>query len=66
MNAIAHRNYRSTANVQVYIFQGRVEVVTPGGIPAGMREEDLGSNPTPQQVQAPGDNSNYESGQNAG
>ena len=48
VNAIAHRNYRSTANVQVYIFQDRVEVVTPGGLPAGMREEDLGSKSVPR------------------
>ena len=48
VNAIAHRNYRSTANVQVYIFQDRVEIVTPGGLPAGMREEDLGSKSVPR------------------
>lgn len=48
VNAIAHRDYRSTANVQVYIFQNRVEIVTPGGLPAGMREEDLGSKSVPR------------------
>ena len=48
VNAIAHRDYRSTANVQVYIFQDRVEIVTPGGLPAGMREEDLGSKSVPR------------------
>ena len=48
VNAIAHRDYRSTANVQVYIFQDRVEVVTPGGLPAGMRELDLGSRSVPR------------------
>ena len=48
VNAIAHRDYRSTANVQVYIFQDRVEIVTPGGLPAGMREEDLGSRSVPR------------------
>ena len=48
MNAIAHRDYRSTANVQVYIFQDRVEIVTPGGLPSGMREEDLGSKSVPR------------------
>ena len=42
VNAIAHRDYRSTANVQVYIFHDRVEIVTPGGLPAGMREEESG------------------------
>ena len=48
VNAIAHRDYRSTANVHVYIFQDRVEIVTPGGLPAGMREEDLGSKSVPR------------------
>ena len=48
VNAIAHRDYRSTANVQVYIFHDRVEIVTPGGLPAGMREEDLGARSVPR------------------
>ena len=48
VNAIAHRDYRSTANVQVYIFHDRVEIVAPGGLPAGMREEDLGSRSVPR------------------
>ena len=48
VNAIAHRDYRSTANVQIYIFQDRVEIVTPGGLPAGMREEELGSKSVPR------------------
>ena len=48
VNAIAHRDYRSTANVQVYVFHDRVEIVTPGGLPAGMREEDLGTKSVPR------------------
>ena len=48
VNAIDHRDYRSTANVQVYVFQDRVEIVTPGGLPAGMREQDLGSRSVPR------------------
>ena len=48
VNAIAHRDYRSTANVQIYIFHDRVEIVTPGGLPAGMREEDLGVKSVPR------------------
>ena len=48
VNAIAHRDYRSTANVQIYIFRDRLEVVTPGGLPAGMREEDLGMKSVPR------------------
>ena len=31
-----------------YIFQDRVEIVSPGGLPAGMREEDLGSKNVPR------------------
>ena len=48
VNAIAHRDYRSTANVQVYVFGDRLEIVTPGGLPAGMREEDLGTKSVPR------------------
>ena len=48
VNAIVHRDYRSTANVQVYIFQDRLEIVTPGGLSAGMREEDLGIKSVPR------------------
>lgn len=48
MNAIAYRYYQSTANVQMYIFHDRLEIVTPGGLPAGMREEDLGIKSTPR------------------
>ncbi len=48
VNAIAHRDYRSTANVQVYVFRDRVEIVTPGGLPAGMHKEDLGTKSVPR------------------
>ncbi len=48
VNAIAHCDYRSTANVQLYIFYDRLEIVTPGGLPAGMREEDLGVKSVPR------------------
>lgn len=48
VNSIVHRDYRSTANVQIYIFQDRVEIVTPGGLPAGMREVDLGFKSVPR------------------
>jgi ATP-dependent DNA helicase RecG len=36
VNAIAHRDYRSTANVQMYLFHDRLEIVTPGGLPAAV------------------------------
>lgn len=31
VNAIAHRDYRSTANMHVCVYRDRVEIVTPGG-----------------------------------
>lgn len=48
VNALAHRDYRSTANVQVYIFKDRVEITSPGGLPAGMTEADLGIKSIPR------------------
>ena len=48
VNALAHRDYRSTANVQVYIFQDRLEIVSPGGLPAGMTAKDLGKKSMPR------------------
>jgi ATP-dependent DNA helicase RecG len=48
VNALAHRDYRSTGNVQVYIFKDRVEIVSPGGLPAGMTEADLGIKSIPR------------------
>ena len=47
-NAVAHRDYRSTANVQIYVFKDRIEVVSPGGLPAGMEEADLGAKSVPR------------------
>lgn len=48
VNAIAHRDYRSSANIQISIFQDRVEIASPGGLPAGMREEYLGIRSVPR------------------
>ena len=48
VNALAHRDYRSTANVQVYVFKDRVGIVNPGGLPAGMTEADLGTKSIPR------------------
>ena len=47
-NAVAHRDYRSTANVHIYVFKNRVEVVSPGGLPEGMTEADLGLKSMPR------------------
>jgi ATP-dependent DNA helicase RecG len=48
VNAIVHRDYRSTANVQVHIYHDRLEIITPGGLPAGMAEEELGRKSVPR------------------
>ena len=48
VNALAHRDYLSTANVQVYLFSDRLEIVSPGGLPAGMTESDLGVKSIPR------------------
>ena len=45
---MAHRDYRSTANVQVYVFKDRIGIVSPGGLPAGMTEADLGTKSMPR------------------
>jgi len=41
VNAICHRDYASTANVQVRIFDDRLEIWNPGELPAGMTVDDL-------------------------
>ena len=48
VNAVAHRDYRSTANVQVCLYHDRLEVVSPGGLPAGMTEAELGVRSVPR------------------
>ena len=48
INALAHRDYRSTANVQIYIFQNRVEIVNPGGLVGGLTLDDLGKRSAPR------------------
>ena len=45
---MTHRDYRSTANVHIYVFKDRIEVVSPGGLPAGMTEADLGVKSMPR------------------
>lgn len=42
LNAIAHRDYRSTAYIQVHVFHDRVEIVNPGGLVSGLKLKDLG------------------------
>lgn len=40
-NAVAHRDYFSTANVHVSIFDDRIEVWNPGKLPEPLKPEDL-------------------------
>ena len=47
-NAVTHRDYRSTANVHIYVFKDRIEIVSPGGLPAGITEADLGFKSMPR------------------
>lgn len=41
INAVCHRDYASTANVQIRIFDDRLEIWNPGGLPEGMTVADL-------------------------
>jgi ATP-dependent DNA helicase RecG len=41
VNAICHRDYASSVNVQIRIFDNRLEVWNPGELPEGMTIEDL-------------------------
>jgi len=41
VNAVCHRDYASSANVQIRIFDDRLEVWNPGELPEGMTVEDL-------------------------
>jgi len=40
-NAICHRDYNKQANVKVEIFDDRIEVTSPGGLPIGISYEDF-------------------------
>ena len=42
VNAMVHRNYFSNAEIHVYIFKERVEIVNPGGLVPGIKLSDLG------------------------
>ena len=43
LNAMAHRDYRKPGDLQVRIFQDRVEIINPGGLVGGMTIEKLGT-----------------------
>ena len=40
-NAVCHRDYADSGNAVVRVFDDRLEVSNPGGLPAGMTVEDL-------------------------
>jgi len=40
-NAVAHRDYRIPSHIDVAIFDDRVEVWSPGGLPLGIKMKDL-------------------------
>lgn len=44
VNSVAHRDYfEKGAEVMVEIFDNRVEISNPGGLPKGLKEEDFGT-----------------------
>lgn len=40
-NAVAHRDYRVPSHIDVAVFDDRVEVWSPGGLPLGIKMKDL-------------------------
>ena len=48
INAVVHRNYRSSANIHIYLFSDRLEIRSPGGLPFDMPESDLGTGSVPR------------------
>lgn len=43
VNAVAHRDYfEKGANVMIEVFDNRVEISNPGGLPKGLKPEDFG------------------------
>ena len=43
INSVAHRDYFNKNEIQLSIFDDRVEITNPGGLPEGMTEEMLGA-----------------------
>ncbi len=44
VNAVAHRDYfEKGAEIMIEIFDNRVEISNPGGLPKGLKEEDFGT-----------------------
>lgn len=43
VNAIAHRNYFSKDAIQIYIFDNRIEITSPGTLPLGLSKDLFGT-----------------------
>jgi ATP-dependent DNA helicase RecG len=48
INAIAHRDYRNAANIQIFIFYDRIEIHNPGGLVGGLKLSELGKRSAPR------------------
>jgi len=48
LNAMGHRDYRNPGDLQVHIFQDRVEISNPGGLVGGLTLETLGTRSIPR------------------
>lgn len=53
VNAVVHRDYASPDDVQVRVYDDRLEIWNPGGLPAGLRVEDLYRTPHPSRRRNP-------------
>lgn len=42
INAVVHRDYFNPNSIQVNIFQNRLEIISPGGLPEGLTKEFFG------------------------
>lgn len=43
INAVAHRDYFNKNEIQISVFDDRIEITNPGGLPEGMTKELLGA-----------------------
>lgn len=43
INAVVHRDYFSKDSIQLSIFRGRIELISPGGLPRNMHKELFGT-----------------------
>ena len=43
VNAVAHRDYFSKDSIQIYIFNDRIEITSPGSLPIGLPRELFGT-----------------------